>query len=220
MKDISYEPGRTPHGLAHDPFKSCVVPRPVGWISTRSTEGIDNLAPFSQFTNVSYDPPTILFCAHPAIDGRRKDSVANAEATGEFVWNMATWDLREAVNLTAEELGPDIDEFEHAGLEKQASITVAPPRVAASPVHFECEVTQIVTIPGRSIAGTASIVIGRVRLVHIAPWALTDDGRVDVAKIKPIARMGYFDYTAVDSVFTMLPPGDGRAGDRLEGKTR
>lgn len=220
MKDINYEPGRDAHGLPYDPFKSCVVPRPIGWISTRSPAGVDNLAPFSQFTNVSYDPPSILFCAHPTIDGRRKDSVANAEATGEFVWNMATRDLREAVNLTAEECAPEIDEFERAGLEKQASMTVTPPRVAASPVHFECEVIQIITIPGRSPAGTADIVFGKVRLVHIAPWALTDDGRLDVVKIKPIARMGYYDYTSVDSIFTMPPPGDGRAGDRLEGKVR
>lgn len=220
MKDINYEPGRSPHGLPYDPFKSCVVPRPIGWISTRSPAGIDNLAPFSQFTNVSYDPPSILFCAHPRIDGHRKDSVANAEATGEFVWNMATWDLRNAVNLSAEEVAPDIDEFERAGLEKQPSLTVAPPRVAASPVHFECEVIQIVTIPGNSPAGTADIVFGRVRLVHVAPWALTDDGRIDILKIRPIARMGYYDYTDVDSLFTMLPPGDDRARNRLEGTTR
>src|SRR5262245_12122174 len=96
-----YEPGVTPHGLPYDPFKSCVVPRPIGWISTRSQTGKDNLAPYSQFTNVSFDPAMVMFSANQTTDGRRKDSVVNAEETGVFVWNMATWDLRNAVNISA-----------------------------------------------------------------------------------------------------------------------
>ena len=93
-----YEPGKTPHNLPHDPFKSCVVPRPIGWISTIDALGRDDLAPFSQFQNVSYDPPIVMFAANQKSDGTRKDSVANAELTGEFVRNMATRDLREAEN--------------------------------------------------------------------------------------------------------------------------
>ncbi|WP_205300331.1 flavin reductase family protein [Pantoea sp. Ap-967] len=113
-----YQPGVTAHGLPHDPFKSCVVPRPIGWISTRSAEGIDNLAPYSQFTNVSFDPAMVMFSSNQTTDGHRKDSVVNAEQTGEFVWNMATWALREQMNLTAQELAHGCDEFVHAGLEK------------------------------------------------------------------------------------------------------
>ena len=95
-----YEPGKTKHGLPHDPFKSCVIPRPIGWISTLSKDGVANLAPYSQFQNLTFDAPYVMFSANQKTNGVRKDSTVNAEATGEFVWNMATYDLREAVNIT------------------------------------------------------------------------------------------------------------------------
>lgn len=209
------------HGLEHNPFKSCVVPRPIGWISTVSEDGIANLAPFSQFQNVTYDPPIVLFCANQRTVGRRKDTVNNIDATGEFVWNMATYDLREAVNKTSEEVAPEVDEFEAAGLGKLESIDVAPPRVAESPVHFECRHLQTVRIPGEGPMGSADIVIGKVIRIHIDDAALTPAGRLDIARIKPLARLGYFDYTYVDTTFEMLPPGNdprrlkGLAGDRV-----
>lgn len=218
MAGITYEPGRTEHGLPFDPFKSCVVPRPIGWISTRSADGVDNLAPYSQFTNLSYDPPSVLFSANQNPDGARKDTVINAEATGQFVWNLATWDLREAVNLSAENLGPEVDEFVHAGLEKAPSLKVGAPRVARSPIQFECEVITIVRIPGASREGTVDVVFGRVVMVHIAADALTEGGRIDVRKLRPIARMGYFDYTSVETMFEMVIPGDPRLLAGLEGR--
>jgi flavin reductase (DIM6/NTAB) family NADH-FMN oxidoreductase RutF len=110
--------GKTDHGLPHDPFKSCVIPRPIGWISTIDSNGRDNLAPYSQFQNVTFDPPIVMFSANQRTKGLRKDSGNNAEQTGEFVWNMATYGLRDAVNQSAQELDHDIDEFEIAGLEK------------------------------------------------------------------------------------------------------
>jgi flavin reductase (DIM6/NTAB) family NADH-FMN oxidoreductase RutF len=216
---MHYDPDLENHGLPHSPFKSCCVPRPIGWISTVSVDGIANLAPFSQFQNVTYDPPIVLISANQRTIGRRKDTVVNIEATGEFVWNMATYDLREAVNRTSQEFPPEVDEFEAAGLEKLPSLVVQPPRVAASPVHFECRHLQTVRIPGNGDMGSADIVIGRVVKIHIADDALTTDGRLDIARIKPLARLGYFDYTYVDKTFTMLPPGDdprrlkGLAGD-------
>jgi flavin reductase (DIM6/NTAB) family NADH-FMN oxidoreductase RutF len=155
-----FEPGRTDHQLPFDPFKSCVVPRPIGWISTTSAGGIDNLAPFSQFQNVTFDPPTVLFIANQRAGGGRKDSVVNAEQRGEFVWNMATDALREAVNITSEEFAPAVDEFERAGLAKAPSRIVRPPRVARSPVQFECAYLQTVRLPGNSDAGTVDIVFG------------------------------------------------------------
>ena len=130
-----YEPGVTPHGLPHDPFKSCVIPRPIGWISTVNGQGQHNLAPYSQFTNVTFNPPIVMFSANQGTGGQRKDSVRNAEETGEFVWNMATYALREAVNKTAEELPYGVDEFEHAGLAKLPSRKVRPMRVAGSPAR-------------------------------------------------------------------------------------
>lgn len=212
-----YEPGATPHGLPYDPFKSCVVPRPIGWISTRSVDGADNLAPFSQFTNVSFDPPMVLFSANQTTDARRKDTVVNVEQTGQFVWNMATWAQREAVNASAEELPPGVDEFERAGLEKDPAIRVDAPMVAGSPVRFECEYLQTVRLPGGGRMGTVDVVFGRVVGVHIDDGALTEDGRLDVVRLRPIARMGYFDYTSVESAFQMVIPGDERLLAGLEG---
>ena len=206
-----YEPGRTPHGLPHDPFKSCVVPRPIGWISTVDRDGRANLAPFSQFQNVTFDPPIVMFSSNQNSLGQRKDSVRNAEETGEFVWNMATWDLREAVNRSAEELPHGVDEFERAGLQKAPSRLVKPPRVVGSPIQFECVYLNTLRFPGTPPMGTADVVFGRVVAVHIADEALTADGLVDVLKIRPIARMGYYDYTTVDSLFRMVIPGNNAA---------
>lgn len=206
-----YEPGRTPHGLPHDPFKSCVIPRPIGWISTLDRQGRANLAPFSQFQNVTFDPPIVMFSSNQNSHGDRKDSVRNAEETGEFVWNMATWNQREAVNISAEELPPGVDEFERAGLQKAPSRLVKPPRVVGSPIQFECVYLNTLRFPGTPPMGTADVVFGRVVAVHIADEALDANGLVDVLKIKPIARMGYYDYTTVDNVFRMVIPGNNAA---------
>jgi len=205
-----YEPGRTPHGLKHDPFKSCVVPRPIGWIATIDAAGTHNLAPFSQFQNVTFDPPIVMFSANQNSTGGRKDTVRNAERTGEFVWNMATWDLRDAVNASAQELPPEVDEFDLAGLEKAPSRLVKPMRVARSPIQFECVYLNSLRFPGNGPMGSADVVFGRVVAVHIADEFIDAEGRVDVLKIRPIARMGYFEYTTVDSKFSMVIPGDQR----------
>jgi flavin reductase (DIM6/NTAB) family NADH-FMN oxidoreductase RutF len=218
---MHYDPELDDHGFKHSPFKSCVVPRPIGWISTLSANGVPNLAPFSQFQNITYDPPIVMFSANQRTTGQRKDTVVNVEATGEFVWNMATYELREAVNLSSREFPPDVDEFEAAGLAKLPSLVVGPPRVAASPVQFECRHLQTLRIPGNGDMGSADIVLGRVVRIHIRDDALTPDGRLDIEKIKPLARLGYFNYTYVDKQFEMLPPGNdprrlkGLAGDRV-----
>jgi flavin reductase (DIM6/NTAB) family NADH-FMN oxidoreductase RutF len=203
-----YEPDKHNHGLPHNPFKSCCVPRPIGWISTLSPEGVPNLAPFSQFQNVTFDPPYVMFAANQKTVGGRKDTVINAEATGEFVWNMATYAQREAINITAMEVAPEIDEFELAGVGKLPSERVEPWRVEGAPVHFECTYHQTVRLPGNGLMGTADIVIGRVVGVHINDGFITADGRIDVLKARPIARLGYYDYTSIESVFEMVIPGD------------
>jgi len=206
-----YEPGRIPHGLPYDPFKSCVVPRPIGWISTLDAQGNHNLAPYSQFQNVTFNPPIVMFAANQDSKGVRKDSVRNAEQTGEFVWNMATWDLRDAVNISAQELPPEVDEFELAGLEKIPSRLVKPMRVKGSPIQFECVYLNTLRFPGEGAMGPADVVFGKVVGIHIADDVITPEGLVDILKIRPIARMGYFDYTSVDSKFRMVIPGDQRA---------
>lgn len=218
---MMYEPGKTDHGLPFDPFKSCVVPRPIGWISTISSDGIANLAPFSQFQNLSYKPPHVMFSANVGMHGQRDDSVNNAEDMGEFVWNMATYDLREAVNISAQEVPPEVDEFELAGLTKASSALVKPARVAESPVQFECKYYTTVRLPGLGpgAAGSADLVIGRVIAVHIDDSAIMEDGKLDILRLRPIARMGYYDYTSVESTFEMVIPGASkRQLNGLEGK--
>ncbi len=199
-----YETDKNDHGLRYNPLKACVVPRPIGWLTTIDPAGVVNLAPFSFFNVLSYDPPFVVFSAgvHEA-DGSKKDTVANVEATGEFVYNMATWAQKEQMNQTAFIVDRSVDEMAAAGLESLPSRLVRPPRVKGSPVQFECRLHQIVTLPGRKPASDHHVVIGRVLAVHIDDEALTADGRIDVLKIRPIARLGYKDYTSVESVFQM-----------------
>jgi flavin reductase (DIM6/NTAB) family NADH-FMN oxidoreductase RutF len=193
-----------------------VVPRPIGWISSLSADGVANLAPFSQFNNLTFDPPYVMFSSNQTMGAHRKDSVVNAEATREFVWNMATWELREQVNITAMDWPSGTDEFAEAGLEKAPSILVGPWRVKRAPVQFECMYHSTVRLPGNGPMGTVDIVIGEVVGIHIDDAFITPEGRVDVLKARPIARMGYFDYTSVLEIFEMHP-GTTRGGG-MEGR--
>jgi flavin reductase (DIM6/NTAB) family NADH-FMN oxidoreductase RutF len=216
-----YDPEKNDHGLPHNPFKSCVVPRPIGWISTISPGGIHNLAPYSQFQNLTYDPPYVMFAANQNTRGARKDSVVNAEQTNEFVYNMATYDLREAVNRSAAEVPPEVDEFELAGLTKAPSVRVKPCRVAESPIQFECHYHGTLRLPGKGPMGTVDVIIGRVVLIHIRDDIITPDGRIDLFRIRPLARLGYYDYTTVESIFEMvIPDGNEVLLAGLEGKRK
>ncbi|MEM7671443.1 MAG: flavin reductase family protein, partial [Pseudomonadota bacterium] len=115
---MQYDPRSEECPLPFSPFKSCTVPRPIGWLSSISTDGVANLAPYSQWQNLTFDPPMVMFAANQYPDGRRKDTVVNTEEMGWFVWNMATFALRDAVNLSAMALPPGADEFERAGVTK------------------------------------------------------------------------------------------------------
>lgn len=195
------------------------MPRPIGWISTTSPAGVHNLAPYSQFNNLTFDPPYVMFSANQTPSGRRKDTVANAEATGRFAWSLATWALREAVNATAEQVPAEVDEFEGAGLEKELSTVLVDPRVPmvkASPVKFECVYHSTLRLPGNPPMGSVDVVIGRVVAVHIADEVLTD-GILDVRKTQPIARCGYYQYTVVRETFEMVIPSSGQVGEDLLG---
>ena len=200
-----YEPDKNNHGLERPPFKSCVVPRAIGWISTMSNEGVCNLAPYSQFTNLTFDPPYVLISINQGYRQNRKDTTENIEQTGEFVYNMVTYDLREAMNITAAEFMPDVDEFEAAGLTKAPSTLVKPPRVAESPIQFECKYVQTIRLPGEGRCGTCDLIIGKVIGVHIKDEFIAEDGKIDIVKIKPLARLGYSDYTTVDHTFEIEP---------------
>lgn len=195
-----YEP-KSGHPLPHNPFKACVAPRPIGWISTVSRDGIVNLAPFSYFNAVLDDPPTVLFSASGTHrDGPIKDTALNAKETGEFVYNMATWDLRQQMNLTSASVPRAVDEFELAGLEKAPSRLVKPPRVALSPVQFECKTIKIV-----ELSPINTIVFGEVIGIHIDERIVTN-GRIDLTKAQPIARLGYMEYAVVRELFEINRP--------------
>ena len=155
-----YEPAKNDHGLRFAPFKSCVVPRPIAWVSTVNVKGVMNLSPFSQNNILGWDPPYVMFSAFTRFDGRRKDSVANAEETGEFVFNMATYALRDAVVLTSAIEEPGIDEMAQAGLTPAPSRMVKPPRVAECPISLECKHYQTTILPSDT-AGLVQLRRGR-----------------------------------------------------------
>ncbi len=192
-------------GLHRDPLNAIVVPRPIGWISTLSTDGRANLAPYSFFNAVAYDPPQVMFAAtsNHAFGGL-KDSARNAKETGEFVVNMATWNLREAMNASAVMAPHDVDEFAYAGLKKAPSELVRPPRVAESPVHLECIYTQSLELESDD-DDPNTVIFGKVIGVHIDDQYIKD-GLVDTAALEPIGRLGYLDYVKVEKTFSMERP--------------
>ena len=213
-----YETAKNNHGLLFNPFKSCVVPRPVGWVSTVSHDGIVNLAPFSMFNQMNYDPPIVFFSgANRPGTGQRKDSVTNAEETGEFVVSMATYDLREKVSTTAQFVDPEIDEFVLAGLTKLPSTLVKPPRVGESPIHLECVYHSTLTLPAHRRHSLHHVVIGEVVGIHIRDDVISKEGKIDFVKIRPLARLGYLDYTSVTEAFTMTSQAtaDGMIGEAV-----
>lgn len=187
--------------LQIDPFKALVGPRPIGWISSLAADGTANLAPYSFFNAISDDPPLVMFSS-----GGRKDTIANIEATGEFVCNLANWNLREAMNVSSSQVGAQVDEFELAGVEKHKSAMVKPPRVAGVPVALECR--YIDTIATRDLAGKTgnyAMVYGQVVGVYIDDSCIVD-GRVDAQALQPLARHGYMDYSVVRETFRLERP--------------
>jgi flavin reductase (DIM6/NTAB) family NADH-FMN oxidoreductase RutF len=216
---MKYSPGKEPCPLPFSPFKSCTVPRPIGWLSSRSTAGFENIAPYSQWNNLTFDPPMVMFAANRYPDGRRKDTVINAEETGWFVWNMATYALREAVNISAMALPPHESEFERIDVTRVYSDNGNVPMVLESPCKFECRYLSTHTQRGHSAMGTVDVVFAQVEKIHVDDRVIRADGRLDIEAIEPIARLGYFDYTVVRETFEMRVPGsdaDARAG--LEGR--
>ncbi|MBB3912319.1 flavin reductase family protein [Sphingomonas desiccabilis] len=203
MTDFHFYEPADGHRLPHDPFNAIVAPRPIGWISTLSADGRRNLAPYSFFNAFNYRPPLIGFASQG-----RKDSLANCEATGEFVWNLATRPQAEAMNASS--ASGDADEFTLTGLDALPSRLVAPPRVAGSPVQFECKVTQIVRLETKEGQALDQwLVLGEAVGIHI-DTALLEDGIYQTASARPIVRGGgpadYFEI-ARDALFQMRRPG-------------
>lgn len=195
-----YDAVKNDHGLALDPFKAVMVPRPIGWISTVSPEGIANLAPYSFFNAFSDGPIYVAFGV-----GGRKDTLSNAEATGEFAVNLATFALRDAMNATAATVPSHVDEFVLASLTKVQCQFIKAPRVGESPVCFECKYFQTVPLPSDDGHVQDWMVIGRVIGIHIDDRFI-EDGRVNTAALQPLARLGYSEYATIDSTWRMRRP--------------
>ncbi|MGH1578167.1 flavin reductase family protein [Planktotalea sp.] len=193
------------HELAHNPFNAIVTPRPIGWISTRDSEGRDNLAPYSFFNAVAYVPPQVMFASTGTKEDRdnTKDSVAVIRETGVFCVNVVSANLQDAMNASSATLAAGQDEFAHAGLTKAECESINAPRVAAAPAALECKLTQIITLEGQS----NYLVLGEVTGVHLDDTCIID-GRFDVTTFQPLARLGYRDYSIVKDVFELSRPDD------------
>jgi flavin reductase (DIM6/NTAB) family NADH-FMN oxidoreductase RutF len=196
---MDYDPRSEPHNLAHDPTTSLVVPRPIGWISTISPAGVVNLAPYSFFNMISSHPPFVMFSSNT-----RKHSQTYAQAGGEFVFNLATYELRNEMNISGSDYPEGTSEPEVAKLAMVPSRKVKPPRIAKSPIALECIYSQTVNlIRSDGKKHKYEMIVGEVVNVHIDD-AVIVDGLIDQSRIRAIARLGYRgDYSVVDNIFEM-----------------
>lgn len=199
-----YEP-RNGHGLPHNPFNAVITPRPIGWISTRGAGGSENLAPYSFFNGVSYDPPQVMVASTAGKPDREKgkDSVANILETGVFCVNVVEYAMRDAMNATAEHFPKEVDEFERAGVTRADCETIACSRVDGAPASLECKLVDHVELPGVSNL----VVFGEVIGVHLRDDCLVD-GKFDVTRYQPLSRLGYRDYARIAEAFTLKRPGE------------
>ncbi|MCV2868015.1 flavin reductase family protein [Defluviimonas sp. WL0002] len=184
------------HGLPHNPFNAIITPRPIGWISTRGSQG-DNIAPYSFFNGVAYTPPQVVFSST-----EEKDSLSNLRETGVFAVNIVEYAMRDQMNVSSGSYPPQTDEFMLAGIAKAECETIDCPRVGDAPATLECRVHQIVPLLGSA----NFLTIGEVTGIHLRDDCLVD-GRFDVTRFQPLARLGYRDYSVVTEVFEMLRPG-------------
>ena len=193
------------HGLAHNPFNAIVTPRPIGWISSRDTDGNDNLAPYSFFNAVAYVPPQVMFSStgqKPDREGT-KDSVSNIRDTGVFCVNIVEYAMRDAMNASSATVNKNIDEFARAKLEKTPCETIDCARVSGTPAALECKLTEILQLPGAANFA----VFGEVTGIHMRDDCLSD-GLFDITRFHPLARLGYRDYTRVTDIFSLSRPDD------------
>jgi flavin reductase (DIM6/NTAB) family NADH-FMN oxidoreductase RutF len=205
-------------GLPFDPFKALAVPRPIGWIGTLGRDGRRNLAPYSFFNAISDRPPMVMFSS-----GGHKDTLRNIEETGEFTCSIANWDLHQAMNLSSAPVAPGVDEFALAGLTPAASIAIQAPWVAEAPAAFECRLWKTIALPapagkpGAAPPVGYTMVIGEVLAIYIDDRYI-EDGIVQTGKMRPLARLGYMDYSVVtpESLFTLNRPSASADGQTAE----
>lgn len=184
-------------------FNAIIAPRPIGWMSTVDALGNANIAPFSYFNIVSNDPPVLVFSCNTPEDRHAKDTLKNLRETGEFVFNLASYDLVEEMNMTSFPLPAGEDEFEYAKLEKAACIHVKAPRVARSPVSLECKLIETVILNGDKGDTQVSVNFGKIVGMHIQEGFLSDEGYFDTAKAKPVTRLGGAEYAISQPAFEL-----------------
>mgnify|MGYP001341739303 CR=1 FL=1 len=191
-------------GLSHNPLKAIVSPRPIGWISSKGSDGSVNLAPYSYFNAISEQPPMVMFSSAPGGD-TSKDSLRNVLETKEFVVNVVSAALGDAMNVSSGSFPYGTNEFDEAGLEMAACETVSVPRVKAAPAALECCLWQAIELPAPENGRVSTMVIGTITGIHIADDVIVD-GKVDVAAYQPMARLGYMDYAQITELFAIQRP--------------
>jgi flavin reductase (DIM6/NTAB) family NADH-FMN oxidoreductase RutF len=201
---MQIDPRHTSQKNVYKILTGTVIPRPIGWISSVSKDGIPNLAPFSFFNAVGEDPPHVMFSTVRS-GNTNKDTLNNVLETGQFVVNMATEDLVDAMNATSVNLPPDGNEFDYAGLTAEPSVLVKPPRVKESPVSFECELVHHYSLEGHTDGG-ATIMIGRIVMFHVDDSVLLDDYKINQEVYRPIARLAGANYAKLGEIFSIKRP--------------
>jgi flavin reductase (DIM6/NTAB) family NADH-FMN oxidoreductase RutF len=193
------------HGLKYNPFKGCIVPRPIAWISSISLDGVTNLAPYSYFNAVAEKPPIVMFASGGAKEGGDKDSLRNIEETKEFVVNIVSSEQRVQMIQTSTSLPYQESEIDYFQIPVAPSNLVKPPRVATSPVSLECRYLKTIQLPKESEDVSNKVVFGEVVAVHIDDEVMTD-GKVDIRKLKPLCRLGYKEYSVILDSFELERP--------------
>ncbi|MBN18946.1 MAG: flavin reductase [Chloroflexi bacterium] len=200
-----YEP-KNGYDLKNNPLNAIIIPRPIGWISTINSNGISNLAPYSFFNAVAYEPPQVMFASTSKHNfGGYKDAVLDAKKSGEFVVNIATLDLKNQMNKSSVAAPHNVDEFEYSGLTKAESKLVKSPRVAESPVNLECRYTNSISLLSKEGNDFNIVVFGEIIGVHIDDEIISQD-RIDFMKLRAIGRLGYNDYVEINNFFSMERP--------------
>jgi flavin reductase (DIM6/NTAB) family NADH-FMN oxidoreductase RutF len=193
------------HGLPHNPFNAIVTPRPIAWISTRDSEGHNNLAPYSFFNGAAYFPPQVMFTSTGFKEDRgdTKDTLSNIRDTGVFCVSVVEYAMRDAMNISSGTWPKETDEFAHAGLTAEECETINCARVAGTPAALECKMTQMVKLEGDNNFATFGEVIG----VHLRDDCIVD-GKFDVTTYQPLTRLGYRDYSHIRDAFELTRPDD------------
>lgn len=198
---MQFDPNELEYTAVYKLLTGSVIPRPIGWISSISDDGINNLAPFSYFNAVGDDPPHIMFSTGRG-NNTNKDTLNNVLATKQFVVNMVTEELTEQMNMTAQTVHSDVDEFELAGVTPIPSIKIKPRRVKESPIAFECELVHHYFLENHNHGG-ACVIIGRIVMMHFVDDVLLDNYKINLENYKPISRLAGSGYAKIGEIFSV-----------------